>query len=188
MLRKCTFYICYWNSPSRNARLLSISTVGPIAELHGYYIKFVQFSLSRMHQNLLHHKTSLFAGFKSKQTGRWIDLWPFRFPGGTTRKCSNRRVCVKSYQIVLDNCLNIGPIFSIPWPNSFDDSQGYGHYLLHEQMNDPLEEMMGRLLEVNPSAATQLLESRGLVIMPTDLAEGLHQVDHPPENKLKGIW
>ncbi|XP_057467134.1 transcription factor bHLH7-like isoform X3 [Actinidia eriantha] len=66
--------------------------------------------------------------------------------------------------------------------------EGYGHYLLHEQMYEPLEEMMGRLLEVNPSAATQLLASRGLLIMPTDLAEGLHQVDHPPENKLKCIW
>ncbi|KAL6978498.1 hypothetical protein U1Q18_020166 [Sarracenia purpurea var. burkii] len=55
--------------------------------------------------------------------------------------------------------------------------EGYGHYLLHEQMlNEPLEEMMGKLLEVNPSAATQLLESRGLAIMPMDLADPLlHQ-------------
>lgn len=56
------------------------------------------------------------------------------------------------------------------------DLQGYGHYILREQMlNEPLEEMMGKLLEVNPSAASRLLESRGLVIMPTNLVEGLHQ-------------
>ncbi|KAL6970819.1 hypothetical protein U1Q18_022249 [Sarracenia purpurea var. burkii] len=55
--------------------------------------------------------------------------------------------------------------------------EGYGHYLLHEQMlNEPLEEIMGKLLEVNPSAATQLLESRGLAIMPMDLVDPLlHQ-------------
>ncbi|KAL3517554.1 hypothetical protein ACH5RR_020143 [Cinchona calisaya] len=52
--------------------------------------------------------------------------------------------------------------------------EGYGHYLLHDQMqNEPLEEMMGKLLEVNPLAATQLLESRGLLMMPMALAEEL---------------
>ena len=52
--------------------------------------------------------------------------------------------------------------------------QGYGHFLLRDQMqNEPLEEMMGRLLEVNPLAATQLLESGGLIVMPMSLAEGL---------------
>uniref|UniRef100_A0A5B6ZHX9 Putative transcription factor bHLH69-like isoform X2 n=1 Tax=Davidia involucrata TaxID=16924 RepID=A0A5B6ZHX9_DAVIN len=54
--------------------------------------------------------------------------------------------------------------------------EGYGHYLLHEQMlSEPLEEVVGKLLEMNPSAATQLLESRGLFMMPATLAEGLHQ-------------
>nr|QJQ51214.1 bHLH transcription factor bHLH32.1 [Gardenia jasminoides] len=52
--------------------------------------------------------------------------------------------------------------------------EGHGHFLLHDQMqNEPLEEMMGKLLEVNPLAATQLLESRGLIVMPMSLAEGL---------------
>nr|XP_027097124.1 uncharacterized protein LOC113716816 isoform X2 [Coffea arabica] len=52
--------------------------------------------------------------------------------------------------------------------------EGYGHFLLRDQMqNEPLEEMMGRLLEVNPLAATQLLESGGLIVMPMSLAEGL---------------
>ncbi|KAG5567597.1 hypothetical protein RHGRI_002965 [Rhododendron griersonianum] len=63
-----------------------------------------------------------------------------------------------------------------PTTDPFVFLEGYGHYILHEQMlNEPLEEMMGKLLEVNPSAASRLLESRGLVIMPTNLVEGLHQ-------------
>ncbi|XP_057964153.1 transcription factor bHLH7-like [Malania oleifera] len=50
--------------------------------------------------------------------------------------------------------------------------EGYGHYLCHEHMvNEPLEEMMGKLLEVNPTSATQLLESRGLSVLPMNLAE-----------------
>lgn len=40
-------------------------------------------------------------------------------------------------------------------------------------MNEPLEEMMGNLLEENPLAAVQLLEMKGLFIMPNDLADGL---------------
>lgn len=48
------------------------------------------------------------------------------------------------------------------------------HYLLYDGlMNRPLEEMIGKLLEVNPFAATQLLESKGLFMMPIALAEGL---------------
>ena len=58
-----------------------------------------------------------------------------------------------------------------------ENLQGYGHYVLHEQMiNEPLEEMMGKLLEINPSAATHLLESRGLYMMPRSLVDGLHRV------------
>ncbi|KAA8550888.1 hypothetical protein F0562_002572 [Nyssa sinensis] len=54
--------------------------------------------------------------------------------------------------------------------------EGYGHYLLHEQMlSEPMEEMVGKLLELNPSAAAQLLESRGLFMMPMALAAELHQ-------------
>lgn len=57
-----------------------------------------------------------------------------------------------------------------------DYLQGYGHYILHEKtMNGPLEDLMGNLLEMNPSEATQLLESRGLYIMPISFAEGFCQ-------------
>jgi hypothetical protein len=42
-------------------------------------------------------------------------------------------------------------------------------------LNEPVEEMMGKLLEENPLAAAQLLESKGLLMMPIDLVEGLHQ-------------
>ncbi|KAM7521572.1 hypothetical protein LguiA_011474 [Lonicera macranthoides] len=52
--------------------------------------------------------------------------------------------------------------------------KGYGHYLFCEEMQkEPLEEMMGKLMEVNPTAAAQLLGSRGLFVMPMALAEGL---------------
>ncbi|XP_049408282.1 transcription factor bHLH7-like isoform X3 [Solanum stenotomum] len=52
--------------------------------------------------------------------------------------------------------------------------EGCGHYILDEQQIEPLEDRMGKLLEVNPSMATQLLESKGLFVMPMALAEGLH--------------
>ncbi|TYG93798.1 hypothetical protein ES288_A11G139300v1 [Gossypium darwinii] len=57
--------------------------------------------------------------------------------------------------------------------------KGYGHYVLHEQMiNEPLEEMMAKLLEINPSAATQLLESRGLYMMPRALVDDFCTESH----------
>lgn len=45
--------------------------------------------------------------------------------------------------------------------------QGYGHYFLHQQMlSEPLEEMIGKLLETNPVAADQLLRDKGLSLVP----------------------
>lgn len=52
--------------------------------------------------------------------------------------------------------------------------QGCGHYILDEQLIEPLEETLRKLLEVNPSMATQLLENKGLFFMPMTLAEGMH--------------
>ncbi|XVE73173.1 hypothetical protein DITRI_Ditri11bG0096000 [Diplodiscus trichospermus] len=68
-----------------------------------------------------------------------------------------------------------------PTSNPFVFLEGYGHYVLHEQMiNEPLEEMMGKLLEINPSAATQLLENKGLYMMPRALVDGLRgHIDSP---------
>ncbi|KAM3216768.1 bHLH transcription factor RHL1 isoform X1 [Capsicum annuum] len=65
---------------------------------------------------------------------------------------------------------------SIPFVNLevLTDFQGCGHYTLDEQQIEPLEDTMGKLLEMNPSMATQLLESKGLFVMPMALAEGLH--------------
>ncbi|KAF1897586.1 hypothetical protein Lal_00032343 [Lupinus albus] len=51
--------------------------------------------------------------------------------------------------------------------------KGYGHYIEKQMLNEPLEEMMGKLLEENPAAATQLLESKGLYLMPITLVEDL---------------
>ncbi|CAN4093476.1 unnamed protein product [Withania somnifera] len=53
----------------------------------------------------------------------------------------------------------------------FEFLEGCGHYILDEQQIEPLEDSIGKLLEVNPSMATQLLESRGLFVMPMALAE-----------------
>ncbi|KAL5561649.1 hypothetical protein UlMin_031396 [Ulmus minor] len=51
--------------------------------------------------------------------------------------------------------------------------EGYGHFSCSQQMfNEPLEEMMGKLLELNPLAAMELLEMKGLLIVPIDLIEG----------------
>lgn len=55
--------------------------------------------------------------------------------------------------------------------------QGFGHCILDEQQIESLEDTMGKLLEVNPSMTTQLLESKGLFVMPMALAEGLHHRD-----------
>ncbi|KAL2535625.1 transcription factor bHLH [Forsythia ovata] len=63
-----------------------------------------------------------------------------------------------------------------PTSSPFIFLEGYGHYFVHEQMlHEPLEEMMGKLFVVNPSAATELLHSRGLFLMPMAFAEGLHK-------------
>ncbi|XP_072983614.1 uncharacterized protein [Typha latifolia] len=52
--------------------------------------------------------------------------------------------------------------------------EGYGHYLLHPQMSDePLEEMMGQLMDSNMQAANELFESKGLAILPMELAYSL---------------
>ncbi|XP_022995863.1 transcription factor bHLH69-like isoform X1 [Cucurbita maxima] len=52
--------------------------------------------------------------------------------------------------------------------------EGYGHYMSHQEMQgEPLEEMVGKLLEVDPLAAAQLLENKGLFVMPMDFVEGL---------------
>ncbi|KAG6511866.1 hypothetical protein ZIOFF_029945 [Zingiber officinale] len=56
--------------------------------------------------------------------------------------------------------------------------EGYGHYLLHENLSgEPLEEMMGHLIESNMPASLDLLGSKGLVVLPTVLANSLPQMD-----------
>ncbi|KAG6400776.1 hypothetical protein SASPL_137619 [Salvia splendens] len=51
-------------------------------------------------------------------------------------------------------------------------SHGHGHYFLEDQMLDgPLEEMIGKLIKGYPSAAAELLQSRGLIVLPMTFAE-----------------
>lgn len=40
-------------------------------------------------------------------------------------------------------------------------------------LNGPLEETMGKLVDVFPAAATEMLQRRGLVVMPMAFAEEL---------------
>ncbi|KAI9119313.1 hypothetical protein K1719_009988 [Acacia pycnantha] len=51
--------------------------------------------------------------------------------------------------------------------------EGYGHYINQQMLNEPLEEMVGKLVEEDPAAAAQLLESKGLFMLPLSLAEDL---------------
>ncbi|XP_022771082.1 uncharacterized protein LOC111314215 isoform X2 [Durio zibethinus] len=87
---------------------------------------------------------------------------------------------IKALQELLPNSaeeLSRSRLGGEPTYNPFVFLEGYGHYVLHEHMiNEPLEEMMGKLLEINPSAATQLLESKGLYMMPRALVDGLPRV------------
>jgi len=53
--------------------------------------------------------------------------------------------------------------------------QGYGHYIKEQMLNEPLEEIMGNLLEVNSAATCQLLENKGLVLLPIALVDELNQ-------------
>ncbi|KAJ8748420.1 hypothetical protein K2173_003057 [Erythroxylum novogranatense] len=58
----------------------------------------------------------------------------------------------------------------------FISIQGYGHSFVYEQMRkEHLEEMVGKLLEINPSVASNLLQSKGLVLMPMALADNLEE-------------
>ncbi|PON65787.1 Myc-type, basic helix-loop-helix (bHLH) domain containing protein [Parasponia andersonii] len=58
------------------------------------------------------------------------------------------------------------------WPIIF--REGYGHYFCDQDMlNEPFEEMVAKLLELNPLAATKLLEMNGLLLMPIELTKGL---------------
>jgi len=53
--------------------------------------------------------------------------------------------------------------------------QGYGHYIDQQMLNEPLEEIMGKLLEEHSAAAGQLLESKGLFLLPMALVDDLSE-------------
>lgn len=57
----------------------------------------------------------------------------------------------------------------------FYNTQGYGHYINRQLLNEPLEEMMGKLLEEHPEAAAQLLKKKGLFLMPLSLVDDFQQ-------------
>ncbi|XP_058745851.1 transcription factor LRL2-like [Vicia villosa] len=53
--------------------------------------------------------------------------------------------------------------------------EGYGHYIKDQMLNEPLEEIMGKLVEEQSAATSQLLESKGLILLPIALLEELNQ-------------
>ncbi|RDX84019.1 Transcription factor bHLH69, partial [Mucuna pruriens] len=53
--------------------------------------------------------------------------------------------------------------------------EGYGHYINQQMLNEPLEEIMGKLLEEHAAAAGQLLESKGLFLLPMALVDDLSE-------------
>ncbi|TKY52603.1 Transcription factor bHLH69 [Spatholobus suberectus] len=53
--------------------------------------------------------------------------------------------------------------------------EGYGHYINQQMLNEPLEEIMGKLLEEHSAAAVQLLESKGLFLLPMALVDDLSE-------------
>ncbi|KAJ1405124.1 Myc-type, basic helix-loop-helix [Sesbania bispinosa] len=53
--------------------------------------------------------------------------------------------------------------------------EGYGHYTNQQMLSEPLEEIMGKLLEEHPAAASQLLENKGLFLLPMALVDDLSQ-------------
>ncbi|XP_010522703.1 PREDICTED: transcription factor bHLH82 [Tarenaya hassleriana] len=60
-----------------------------------------------------------------------------------------------------------------PTSHPFISIEGYGHYIHHEQMmNKPLEEIMAELIGDDPDAATCLLESKGLYLVPLAFVPG----------------
>ncbi|KAG4402221.1 hypothetical protein AAZX31_02G142000 [Glycine max] len=53
--------------------------------------------------------------------------------------------------------------------------EGYGHYINQKMLNEPLEEIMGKLVEDDSAAAVQLLESKGLFLLPMALVDELSE-------------
>ncbi|KAH1261522.1 Transcription factor bHLH69 [Glycine max] len=53
--------------------------------------------------------------------------------------------------------------------------KGYGHYINQKMLNEPLEEIMGKLVEDDSAAAVQLLESKGLFLLPMALVDELSE-------------
>ncbi|XP_061346645.1 transcription factor bHLH7-like [Gastrolobium bilobum] len=53
--------------------------------------------------------------------------------------------------------------------------EGYGHYINQQMLNEPLEEIMGKLVEEHSAAASQLLESKGLFLVPMALVDDLNE-------------
>lgn len=69
--------------------------------------------------------------------------------------------------------------------HSFVHIEGFGHYLLHPQAyHQPLEEMVGNLLNLNPQVANELLEHKGLAIVPMDSAYAILQISSDPCSNL----
>ncbi|XP_024980956.1 transcription factor bHLH69-like [Cynara cardunculus var. scolymus] len=94
------------------------------------------------------------------------DLLPESKEGNKTNIVDDCIDYIKCLQLHLKE-LSQNRLGGEPTSNHLAYLEGYGHYLVHENTaSGPLQDMMAKLLDGNPSAATKLLESRGLFMMP----------------------
>ncbi|XVF32615.1 hypothetical protein REPUB_Repub17cG0097600 [Reevesia pubescens] len=138
--------------------------------------------LSQPHYNAPKSKASASDRQRRLRIAEWIKALQELLPNSTERGQANIMDDiidhVKFLQLQIKE-LSRSRLGGEPTSYPFVFLEGYGHYLLHElheqNIKEPLEEMLGKLLEINPPAATQLLESRGLHIMPRELFDSLHR-------------
>ncbi|CAA6654134.1 unnamed protein product [Spirodela intermedia] len=75
-------------------------------------------------------------------------------------------------QLLASHALGQSRLGGEPIHHPFVHLEGFGHYILHQQMRtEPLEEVMGHLMESNLPTAIRLLESKGLELLPISSAD-----------------
>lgn len=94
------------------------------------------------------------------------DLLPQSKEGNKTNVVDDCIDYIKYLQLHMKE-LSQNRLVTEPTSNHLTYLEGYGYYLVDENSaSGPLQDMLGKLLESNPSAAIKLLESKGLYIMP----------------------
>lgn len=101
------------------------------------------------------------------------ELFPNSTKGGTESQLDDVIGYIKFLKLqlkVLSNSRLGGEATS----NPFIHLEGYGHYLFHDELvGEPLEELAAELMEKDLPAAVQLLDSKGLSLIPMALASDI---------------